>query len=69
VDPADGYIWVVNPPVAGDFRVRWVVNEVSSTYPNVVTSDREGSWIPAPGYAWIYNPPYPGDFRVRRISN
>ena len=62
--PDDGYIWVVNPPPPGDFRVRWEAGRLSSQHAHVVAAEAEGRWLPEDGYVWVVNPPPPGDFRV-----
>jgi hypothetical protein len=61
----DGYVWVVNPPVPGDFRVRWEPGRLSIQHPHVVAAQAEGRWLPEDGYIWMVNPPPPGDFSVR----
>jgi hypothetical protein len=63
--PDDGYVWVVNPPVPGDFRVRWEPGRQSARHIHVVAADAEGRWLPEDGYDWVVTPPPPGDFAVR----
>ena len=63
--PDDGYAWVVNPPVPGDFRVRWEPGRQSVRHIHVVAADAEGRWLPEDGYDWVVTPPPPGDFAVR----
>ena len=63
--PDDGYVWVVNPPVPGDFRVRWEPGRLSAQHPHVVAAVAEGRWLSEDGYIWMVNPPPPGDFSVR----
>ncbi len=63
--PDDGYVWVVNPPPPGDFRVRWEPGRQSGQHAHVVAADAEGRWIPEDGYIWVVNPPPPGDFAVK----
>ncbi len=63
--PDDGYVWVVNPPPPGDFRVRWEAGRLSSQHAHVVAAEAEGRWLPEDGYVWVVNSPTPGDFRVR----
>jgi hypothetical protein len=62
--PEDGYTWI-NPPVAGNFRVKWEPGRLSSKNPHVVAADVEGRWLPEDGYKWI-NPSVAGDFRVKQ---
>lgn len=66
--PEDGYVWINNPPIPGDLRVRWQTGRFSTIHPHVVAADREGRWLPENGYTWVVNPPVNGDFRVRRIE-
>lgn len=66
--PEDGYTWINNPPVPGDFRVKWTPGRRSSQHPHVVAAGAEGRWLPEAGYTWVNNPPVPGDFRVRPNS-
>jgi hypothetical protein len=61
--PADGYVWALNPYMPSDMRVRWVVGRPSSRYPHVETSDTEGEWLPANGYMWVA--PGSGNMRVK----
>jgi hypothetical protein len=65
--PEEGYDWV-NPSVSGDRRVKWVPNETSQNYPNVVSSEEEGQWRPKEGYDWV-NPSVLGDRRVKWVPN
>ena len=51
--PADGYTWVRDPPVPGDFRVRWVPRRHSETSPHIIASYVEGNWVPEDGYDWV----------------
>jgi hypothetical protein len=63
--PDDGYVWIVNPPVPGDFRVRWEPGRQSIRHAHVVAADAEGRWLPEDGYVWVVDPPPPGDFAVK----
>ena len=63
--PEDGYTWVVNPPVPGDMRVRWVPSSRSAKNPHVISAATEGRWVPEDGYVWVVNPPVSGDLRVK----
>jgi hypothetical protein len=67
--PEDGYTWINDPPVPGDFRVKWTSGRLSSQHPHVVAADAEGRWLPEGGYTWINDPPVPGDFRVRPVAD
>jgi len=65
--PADGYIWVINPPVSGDLRVRWDPGRASTKYPHLVAATTEGHWRPESGYVWVVDPPVSHDLRVESV--
>ena len=63
--PEDGYLWVANPHLPGDLRVRWAVGQPSNRYPHLETSETAGQWHPADGYKWVVYPPVLGTTGVK----
>jgi hypothetical protein len=63
--PEDGYVWMANPHLSDDLRVRWVAGQPSIRYLHLESSETEGNWRPADGYVWVNNPPSVGDYRVK----
>src|SRR5579859_7593946 len=63
--PDDGYGWVNDPPVPGDFRVKWRPNVFSRLFPHIISAEQEGNWHPQDGYVWaVYPPTRIEDWRV-----
>ena len=65
--PEDGYTWIANPSITGDFSVKWMPGRKSTHFNHIVAAAEEGRWLPDDGYAWIIKPPVPGDFRVKWV--